>query len=61
MFGYNEAAVARAKLVLETFDAAVLEGKGVAMLDGKLIENLHAAEARRLVAFAEAIEHLSVS
>ena len=33
-------------------------GKGVAVLDGRLIENLHAAEARRVIALAEAIEVL---
>jgi citrate lyase subunit beta/citryl-CoA lyase len=30
-------------------------GKGVVVVDGKLVENLHVLEARRLVAMAEAI------
>ena len=32
------------------------EGKGVGVLDGQLIENLHAEEAQRIVAYAQAIE-----
>ena len=35
--------------------AAVAEGKGVVLVDGKLIENLHVESARRLVGMAEAI------
>ena len=30
-------------------------GRGVAVLDGRLIENLHVADARRLLALADAI------
>ena len=35
--------------------AAVAEGKGVAVYEGKLIENLHVDNAKRIVALAEAI------
>ena len=35
--------------------AALASGQGVAVLDGKLVENLHVVEARRLVALADAI------
>lgn len=35
---------------------AVAAGKGVVLVDGRLVENLHVEEARRIVALAEAIE-----
>jgi len=55
VFGFDDAAVAHAARVLEVWSAANAAGKGVAELDGKLIENLHAAEAERILAFARAL------
>ncbi|MGA0840055.1 MAG: HpcH/HpaI aldolase/citrate lyase family protein [Pseudomonadales bacterium] len=55
IFGFDEAAVSHATRVLETWAAAQAAGKGVAELDGKLIENLHAADAERVLAFARAL------
>ncbi|GAB4360225.1 MAG: CoA ester lyase [Kiloniellaceae bacterium] len=37
---------------------ATAEGKGVVVVDGKLIENLHVENAKRLVALADAIREL---
>ncbi|MEQ8355264.1 MAG: CoA ester lyase [Kiloniellaceae bacterium] len=37
---------------------AAAEGKGVVVVDGKLVENLHVEDARRLVALSEAIAGL---
>jgi citrate lyase subunit beta/citryl-CoA lyase len=37
---------------------AVAAGKGVVLVDGRLIENLHVEDARRIVALAEEIDHL---
>jgi citrate lyase subunit beta/citryl-CoA lyase len=54
-FGPSEAAVAQARRQIEAYAVALKEGKGVAVLDGKLVENLHVTEARRLVSMAEAI------
>ena len=54
-FGYSEEDVQEAYRVLEVWRDALAAGKGVAVLDGKLVENLHAAEAERVVAFAEAL------
>lgn len=54
-FGPSPAVVELAKRQIAAFEAALAEGKGVAVLDGKLVENLHVAEAKRLVAMAEAI------
>ena len=55
IFGYSQVDITEAHRVLEVWDAALAQGKGVAVLDGKLVENLHAEEARRVVAFAQAI------
>ncbi len=57
VFGYDAEAVAHAGHVLKAWEAARAEGKGVAVLDGQLIENLHAAEAERVLAFAQALEN----
>ena len=55
VFGYDATAVEHARAVLRVWAEAKAQGKGVAVLDGKLIENLHVAEAERTLAFAEAI------
>jgi citrate lyase subunit beta/citryl-CoA lyase len=54
-YGYCDEDVADALAVLEVWNAAQAAGKGVAELDGRLIENLHAAEAERIIAFAQAL------
>ena len=41
--------------VIEEFEAAQNEGRGVLTVDGKMIENLHVDDARRAIAMAEAI------
>jgi citrate lyase subunit beta/citryl-CoA lyase len=41
--------------IIEAHAAAVAEGKGVAVFEGKLIENLHVENAKRIVALSEAI------
>lgn len=48
--------VERAGRLLDAWNAARAEGKGVAVLDGQLIEILHVEEAQRLLAVAEEIE-----
>ncbi len=48
-----------ARRMLEAFDEAKAAGKGVAVLDGRMIEELHLVEARRMVAMAEAIASAS--
>ena len=55
VFGPTEEAVRSAKRIIEAYDEALRAGSGVAVLDGKLVENLHVVEAKRLVALAEAI------
>jgi citrate lyase subunit beta/citryl-CoA lyase len=54
-FGPSEDAVAYARKIIAAFEEARAAGKGVVVVDGKLVENLHVAEAQRLVALADAI------
>ncbi len=49
VFGYSESDVMHAKRLLETWNDAQKRGDGVAELDGQLIENLHAAQAQRVL------------
>jgi citrate lyase subunit beta/citryl-CoA lyase len=44
--------------VIQEFETAEKEGRGVLTVDGKMIENLHVDEARRVIAMAEAIAAL---
>ncbi len=44
--------------IIQAYNEAVAQGKGVAVVDGMLVENLHVESAKRLVAMAEAIEAL---
>ena len=44
--------------IIAAHGRAEKEGQGVVVVDGKLIENLHVENARRLVQLAEAIERL---
>lgn len=55
VFSPNAEEVAQARRIIEAFAEASAEGKGVVLLDGKLIENLHVEIARRSVALADAI------
>ena len=51
-------AVDDARALIATFEAAVAEGKGVVTHDGRMIENMHVDNARRLIALDEAIASL---
>ena len=48
----------RARRLVEAHAAAQAEGKGVTLLDGRLVEVLHVEEARRLLAQADLIAAL---
>ena len=41
--------------MIEAFEAGIAEGRGVVTVDGKMIENLHVDNARRAIAFADAL------
>jgi len=47
--------------VIATHAEAVAAGKGVVLLDGRLIENLHVENARRILVLAEEIDRLSAA
>jgi len=51
--------VEHARKVIDAFNEALAQGKGVVQLDGKMIENLHVANAERAIAIADAIAQLS--
>jgi citrate lyase subunit beta/citryl-CoA lyase len=55
VFGYDSDDVDHARAVIEVWREAEAQGKGVAVLEGQLIENLHVAEAQRVLAFAESM------
>jgi citrate lyase subunit beta / citryl-CoA lyase len=48
----------RARRIIEAHEQAARKGKGVVVVDGRLVENLHVVEARRQVDLAEAIAAL---
>ena len=50
--------VEQARAVIAAFEAAQAEGRGVATLDGRLIEQLHVDTAQKVLATAEAIAAL---
>ena len=50
-----------ARQQVEAFEAAEARGEGVAVVNGHIVENLHVAAARRLLARAEAIAALAAS
>ena len=58
VFAPSPEEVAWSRRIIAAHAAASKEGKGVVVVDGKLIENLHVENARRLVALAEAITAL---
>ena len=47
--------IAFSRKIIDAHAAAAAEGKGVLVVDGKLIENLHVENAKRLVALSEAM------
>ena len=58
VFAPDAAALDLARRQIAAFDAAIAEGQAVAVVDGKIVENLHIVTARSVLARAEAIEHL---
>ncbi len=48
--------VAWSRRIIAAYAQALGAGKGIVLVDGRLVENLHVENARRVVAIAEAIE-----
>jgi len=55
VFAPSDDEVAWARKIIDAHAEAAREGKGLVVVDGKLIENLHVAGAKRLLALADAI------
>ena len=55
VFAPAEADVDLARRQIAAFDEAAARGEGVAVVDGKIVENLHIETARKTLAKAEAI------
>ena len=61
IYGPSAEEIAWSKRAIVAWSEAVREGKGVTLLDGKLIENLHVAEAERIIALADRISDLAAA
>ena len=55
IFSPDDADIEEAQVIVDAFEQAEREGKGMVVVNGRLIEYLHVAEARRLLALADAI------
>ncbi len=55
LFAPSEEEVALARRQIAAFEEAEAAGRGVAVVDGRIVENLHVADARATLAKAEAI------
>ena len=60
-FAPSEAEIALAKRQIEAFAAAKAAGQGVAVVDGRIVENLHIVTAEAILAKAEAIAALAIA
>ncbi|MDJ0927101.1 MAG: CoA ester lyase [Gammaproteobacteria bacterium] len=56
VFGVSAEAVERAREIVAAWEAAAAEGRGIVVLNGRMLEQLHADAARRTLALAAAIE-----
>lgn len=55
VFGVSAGTAADAARVVAAWEAAAAAGRAIAVLDGRMIERLHAEEARRVLALHEAV------
>lgn len=55
VFAPSPEQITRARRIIDAFEEATREGRGVVTVDGRLIENLHVEDARRILALAEAV------
>jgi citrate lyase subunit beta / citryl-CoA lyase len=58
-FAPDEEEVAAAHNIIAAFEQAQAQGKGVVVVNGRLVENLHVEEAKRQLALAAAIARVS--
>ncbi|MGR3490563.1 MAG: HpcH/HpaI aldolase/citrate lyase family protein [Shimia sp.] len=60
-FAPSEADIDLSRRQIDAFEAALANGQGVAVVDGKIVENLHVETARATLAKADAIARLEAS
>ncbi|WP_233345861.1 HpcH/HpaI aldolase/citrate lyase family protein, partial [Saccharomonospora iraqiensis] len=53
VFAPSDAEIAHARAVIEAFERAAAEGRGVVTVNGSMIENLHVEQARRTLTLAD--------
>lgn len=58
IFGPSDEALTEAREQLEAFETVTASGGGVAVVNGKIVENLHVETAKRIIAEADAIARL---
>jgi citrate lyase subunit beta / citryl-CoA lyase len=51
--------IAQARKVIAAHEAALAAGKGIVVVDGRLVENLHVAAAHRIIVLADSIAALA--
>ena len=61
MFAPTSEAVAAAQEIIDAFEEAERENRGVVTVNGRMIENLHVDEARRTLAQADAIAAMATA
>ena len=61
IFSPDEAALDLARRQVEAYREATEKGEGVAVVDGKIVENLHVETANRLLAKADAIKTMEAT
>ena len=59
VFAPSEEELEWSRRIIEAHAEAEKEGKGVVLVDGRLVENLHVEGAKRMVSMAEAIESMN--
>ena len=60
-FGPSTAEISEAKERISAYEEAIRTGAGIAILNGKLIEELHIQEAKRILSLAKTIESFSTN
>jgi citrate lyase subunit beta/citryl-CoA lyase len=56
VFGISEAQMKQAAEIITAWDAAAAKGRGIAVVNGRMIEKLHADDARRVLALGASIQ-----
>jgi citrate lyase subunit beta / citryl-CoA lyase len=55
VFAPSDEAIEHSRKIIAAYEEVLAQGKNVVLVDGKLVENLHVENAKRLVALADAI------